>query len=229
MAEAVSGPGHQTAVEYAYSSIKAMVTRGELPVGERIDQDQLAATLGLSRMPIRTALQKLAAEGLVTVHPYRGAMVREFAPAELEELYLIRQELEGLALRLSGPLLTELDLAELERICTESEEAASRGDWQVTLACNQQFHFYAYRAATRPLLLEMLLNLWDKNNRYRSLFLRVPGRLHEAQSEHRSIVAHLRAGEFAAAEATLREHNERGRRTLLALFGYKIESGGGKS
>lgn len=194
-----------------------MIMRGELQPGERIEQDLIANSLGLSRMPIRAALQKLGVEGLVTIHHYRGATVRPFSLRELEELYLIRQELEGLALREALPRMTQQFLAGLETICAEADAAIAQDNWPGLLSSNQRFHFTLYEAAERPVLLETLLNVWERNSRYRNLFNVASDRLREGQMEHRRILDHLRSGDAEAAERTLWEHNEKGRITILGL------------
>lgn len=215
--------GHQTAVEFAYRAIKAMILRGELTPGERIEQDVIADTLGLSRMPIRAALQKLGVEGLVSIHHYRGATVRPFSLRELEELYLVRQELEGLALREAISHITPQILAELEMICAEADAEVQKDHWPGVLSNNQRFHFTLYEVAQRPVLLEMLVNVWERNSRYRNLFNVASERLREAQVEHRQILEHLRSGNAQAAERTLWEHNEKGRITILGLVEAQMQ------
>ena len=98
-----------------HTHLREEILSGELPAGSELQEVALSKTLGVSRGPIREAIGRLAAEGLVTVRPRRGAVVRALSSDEFIEAYQVREALETMAVRLAVPKLTADDLAALER------------------------------------------------------------------------------------------------------------------
>lgn len=197
---------YQTAAEYAYAQLKQMIISSELTPGERINQDLLAERLNLSRLPLRTALERLEAEGFVTVLPHRGALVRELSLEEFDEIHEIRLLLEKMAMLHAADHLTAEQMSVLEDVINRADEALRRGDLPELMALNREFHFRIYRAGRRPLLLNILENLWDRHERYRRLFLRSLDRAARAAAEHRYILQLLREGRGPEASAFLEQH-----------------------
>src|SRR6185369_16701810 len=113
----------QTVADQVAGVLREAIAAGTLTAGIALRQDELAARLGFSRMPIRDALRLLEAEGLVTIHPTRGAFVAKMDAVEISEIYAVRLLLEAEALRLAIPHLTEAALeaaaAALDRIDAE--------------------------------------------------------------------------------------------------------------
>lgn len=197
---------YQTAAEFAYAALKRMIIDGELAPGERINQDLVAERLSLSRLPLRTALERLEAEGFVTLLPHRGALVRELSLDEFDEIHELRLKLEQMAMVHGARRITPQQLDELERIVDEADEALLRGDLNELMTLNRRFHFGIYAAGQRPLLYGILENLWDRHERYRRLFLRSLERAARAAAEHRHILQLLREGRAEEAAAFLDDH-----------------------
>jgi DNA-binding GntR family transcriptional regulator len=109
----------QTREEFVAHRLREAILVGQLKPGDRLDQNEIAELLGVSRSPVREALRTLAAEGLVDVFPHRGAAVAELSVDELEEIFLIRRTLEGMAARLSALSMDDNEIAELETILEE--------------------------------------------------------------------------------------------------------------
>jgi DNA-binding GntR family transcriptional regulator len=143
--------------------IEEAIVSGELEPGTVLRQEQLSERFRVSRTPIREALRRLAALGLVEFHPNRGARVRTIARAELEEAFMIRAELEALATARAAVRMTADDLEELaaaeRRFSTLTQELRARepgeprraimGDW---VRANHAFHDVVYRAADAPMV-----------------------------------------------------------------------------
>src|SRR5262245_32539894 len=110
-----------------YTHLRDEILSGALPPGSELQEVALSATLGVSRGPIREAIGRLAAEGLVTVRPRRGAVVRELSTEEFLEAYQVREALEVMAVRLAVPRLTETDVAALETYVAEMTSCADHG------------------------------------------------------------------------------------------------------
>jgi len=197
---------YQTAAEYAYEQIKRMIIQGELVPDERINQDQLAERLQLSRLPLRTALERLEAEGFVILLPHRGALVCPLSLEEFDEIQELRLTLEQIAVRHAVPRLRDDDLDQLEGLIEKAEAAMRNGDLDGLMMLNRSFHFSIYRAAARPILLGMIDNLWDRHERYRRIFLGEMDRAAVAVAEHREILALLRARNAEAAARFLERH-----------------------
>ena len=201
--------------------IEEAIVSGELQPGMVLRQEQLSERFAVSRTPIREALRRLAALGLVSFVPNRGVRVRTLSHEELREAFLVRAELESLATELAAPKMTEEDLAELEEAearfsdATQALRARPRDDddrWRLTsewVRANHGFHDVIYRVADAP-LVERLAKSARRSFSGHAVW--GPGgseidALYERNDrEHRAIIAALRAGNAAGARALAREH-----------------------
>jgi len=202
-------------------TIEEAIVSGELPPGTVLRQEQLSERFAVSRTPIREALRRLAALGLVSFVPNRGVRVRTLSREELHEAFLVRAELESLATELAAPKMTEEDLAELEEAeaqfseATQALRARPRDDvdrWRLTsewVRANHGFHDVIYRVAASP-LVERLAKSARRSFSGHAVW--GPGgseidALYERNDrEHRAIIAALRAGNAPGARALGREH-----------------------
>ena len=200
--------------------LEQAILAGEIAPGTVLRQEQLSDRYSVSRTPVREALRRLAALGLVTFEPNRGVRVRTLTRAELREAFLVRAELESLATEVAVPRFGEADLQELEDVesrfadLTDSlrrrrEGNAERerlvGDW---VRANHAFHDVIYRVAGLPLVERLA-----KSARFSGSAVWAPAdaqaldelyRTNEAQ--HRAIIAAVRAGSAAGARSLAREH-----------------------
>jgi len=205
----------RTATEYAYRTVKQLVLAGQLAPGERIDQDEVADRLALSKMPVRSALDKLAAEGLLIVHPHRGVSVSPLSRTELDDIYLVRGNLESLAVRLATELVTACDIAELRRMVGDQEVLLTRPLLDEVVQANRNFHMYIYRMAQRPVLLRIIEGLWDLSERYRRIFLHQPGMLGNSTNDHRYMVDLIASGRADEVAAFVVQHNRKTQEAVL--------------
>ena len=202
-----------TAGHDAERRIGQQILSGALPPGARLSQSQLAEELGMSRIPVRDALQRLAAEGLVELRPNASATVAPLSTADLEELYELRTAVEPHLCELATPLLTPEDLAAMER---ELERMARSKGPQSWLDANNAFHAILYRRAPRPRMVEIVDRARQLTDRYSRL-------VHEhnvqsAQSEHRLIIEAARNEESVRLASLVRAHLASGYETMLALL-----------
>jgi DNA-binding GntR family transcriptional regulator len=196
----------RTVTEQVYEQVRASIRHGELLPGQRIDQGMLARRFGTSIVPVREALARLRADGLVRIVPHRGAFVEEMSSDELIDIYGMRELLEEQAARLAAAQLREEALARLEELALQMEAATAQGDYEALFQLNRLFHFTIYAAAGRRQLLQIIEQLWDQGDRYRRISAALPERAREALAEHRAI---LEAGRRRDAEAlgyTVRHH-----------------------
>ncbi len=183
-----------------------MIVTGNFADGERLDEIRLAERFGVSRTPIREALQKLAASGLVEQIPRRGVFVREPGPIELIEMFEAMAELEAAcgrlaAMRISDPALVEL--REAHEACLAATES---GDADHYYRQNERFHHLIYAACENRYLEEQAKKLQKRLKAYRRMQLRVRGRLAQSVAEHGVIVEAISQGDGLAAANALRTH-----------------------
>lgn len=195
-----------TAQQAALAHLRELIASGRLKPDARIRQEQLAAELGTSVIPVREALKTLEAEGQVRYAPHRGYQVARLSLEELTETYLIRRLLEDEIVRIAAPLLGDDDFAELDRLMATMERASATGDSTAMIAANRDFHFTIFATARHPRMEDFIRMLWQSTDAYRSVYY-TDGRARDrVNHEHRSIVAALRAGDVDRAVRELDEH-----------------------
>jgi len=193
----------RTAAEQAADVLRDRILSGRLAAGTPLRQEQLAAELGISRIPLREALKQLEAEGLVAITSHKGATVAELSIAEIDELFQLRLRLETWVLELAVPKLTAVDLAALDALIAEQQAPDNLARWG---DLNWQFHEVMYRAADRPVTLKMLKRIHDNIDRYLRFEISTSNGRARALHEHQTLLAHCRAGETIKAVQLLEAH-----------------------
>lgn len=193
--------------------LRDRIISGELEPGTRLVERPLAAELGVSRIPVRDALNILRGEGYVSAFPNRGMVVTPLSEQDIEELFEVREALEVLAVRRATERVTLDEIFALEESIAASEKALKKGDAQAVGRCNQQFHDMLWKMAHNALLTSMLEPIEGRMH----WLLRQnndPARLH---AEHAAILAAIRSGDpDHAADAAL-AHVRTSREIHLAL------------
>lgn len=187
----------KTKSQVVYDYLKEGLMSGEIKPGEKITTRTVAEKLGTSEIPVREAIKMLESQGFVEVTPHVGARVVRINRDELEEFYMIRSELEGLAARLASAHIKKGDIARLEKIQEEHKKAIQSGDPRKIAELNQKFHFTIYGSSPYKHLYDMIYNLWANANisRINSVFFLSPGRGEETLHEHEEIVEALKRGD----------------------------------
>lgn len=196
----------RTVTDQVYEQVRNRIRSGALVPGARIDQNALARTFGTSIVPVREALSRLRADGLVRLVPHRGAFVEAISPHELIDICSTREVLEEQAARLAAPNLSDDDLTRLDHLLADMDDATRRHDYDALFALNRAFHFTIYAAAGRRHLLQIIRQLWDKGDRYRRIYSELPERAPKALGEHRAIVEACHRRDAAAMGYTVRHH-----------------------
>jgi DNA-binding GntR family transcriptional regulator len=186
--------------------LEQMIVTGVFSDGTRLDEVRLAEKFGVSRTPIREALQKLAASGLVEQLPRRGVFVREPGPAELVEMFEAMAELEASCGHLAALRITAASLANLRAANDRCRIAAEADDADRYYRENEQFHQIIYAAAENGYLQDQATRLQRRLKPFRRLQLHARGRIKQSMAEHEAILAALAAGESEVAARALRDH-----------------------
>lgn len=197
---------HQTLVERIHERLSAMLAGGELAPGSRLDERALADALRVSRTPLREAIGRLTKEGLVEHRPYRGAFVRTLSATEVGEIYEVRRVLEGLAVRLAVPRLTDADIEEVHAALEATERTLAEGDLVGYAAADQRFHELFIRVAGNGTLSETLARLRLQIQSIRLVANRDPGIVARTAIERPRIVAALEARDAGTAARLMEEH-----------------------
>lgn len=186
-----------------YDHLRDEIMRDRLPPGTELSEVALSRELAVSRGPIREAIGRLAAEGLVTVRPRRGAEVRSITPEELIESYQVREALEVLAVRLAVPRITDAELAGLDELADQMSEHAKKGAVADFFTANVAFHERLCELSGNKKLLEVYRRLAGEVGRFQARTLALRGSLDGSVTEHRAILAAIRLRDVEkAAELT---------------------------
>ena len=194
-----------------HAEIEQLILRGELPIGQRVNESELAARFGTSRGPIREALRALEESRLVRSEKHRGVFVREISVAEADEIYDVREVLDQLVGQRVAERTTPAELAELEAAVAEMDDATTTQDLKRYHALNLKFHDLlvafagnarlteTYRLMTKELLLFRLRGLQDG------------GGFAVSNTEHRAVVEAIAARDCTRAGQLLRQHAAKSR------------------
>jgi len=193
--------GYKTIGQMVYAVLREAILSGAFAPGEWLRQESLAAAIGVSRIPVRTALLQLESEGLVNFHPHRGARVRTLSAAQINEIYRLRTLLESYALRLSMTKMTPARLHSLRELARQLDEQPEGGQF---LDVRVKFYRELYDSENNPLLVEMIEELRSHVGRY-LLSFRFDG---QHRNRHLELVNHVESGDLTGAEAWLYSHLE---------------------
>ncbi len=205
--------------EMVYSRLEEEILSGELVSGSALGEIALAKRLGVSRTPIRSAIHRLAEEGLVEVVPNKGATVIGINTADLIDIYRIRKKLEGLASSLAAERITEEELDKLIETVELAEFYINKNDTEHIRELDTVFHSVIYKASGSRFLSHTLSELHRKIKSYRKRSLAVPGRLAKTAEEHREILEAIRARNAEMADKLTSLHVQRALENMLSSIG----------
>jgi DNA-binding GntR family transcriptional regulator len=192
-----------TASEIIAKHLRDAIIGGHFDEGEPIRQDEIAGMFNVSKIPVREALKRLEAEGLVLFQRNKGAVVTKISEPELAQIFEVRVLLEVQAIRLAVPNMTEATFAEAERICDEFIEDSDIGRWA---ELNWALHACLYEPAQRPFLTNLIRSIHDKVERYLRLQMSLGESKERADHEHRAIVHACRSRDVDKAAELIEQH-----------------------
>lgn len=222
MTSAPRVPG--TAQEHAVSWLRHAIVTGVLRPGQRVGQEDVAASIGVSVAPVREALRVLEQEGQVTYLPRRGYFVTELRLADVREIYALRGLLEERATRASLPQLDPDDLGEIRGAAADCVAAAAADDVVAELEANRRFHFAIMGAARQDHTLRLIRLLWDATEAYRAMYYNDPRERARAAEAHDEIVDAVVARDADRVIAALDAHRNRALDVLTTILGRNDEA-----
>jgi DNA-binding GntR family transcriptional regulator len=198
--------------------VRQAIVSGRYRAGQRLPERELCAATGAARSSVREALRRLEAEGLVSIIPHRGPVVRPLPLEEARQTYAARALLEGHLGRLCAGRRSAAQLAELDA-AMEAMEAASRAlDGPGVIAANAAFYAAMTAAAGNAVIARMLEAVHNRLALLRFSAAQWPGRGAQSMAENRAILAAIRAGDAAAAEAACIHHIEASAAIALVIL-----------
>ena len=213
--------GYRTVGEMVVEVLRQAIQSGAFEPGEWLRQEYLAEAIGVSRIPVRTALMQLEAEGLVTMHAHRGAQVRVQSTAQIEEIYRLRVLLETYGLRRSMTAMSPERLVRLRDLAERLDGESEGGEF---LRARVQFYRELYDNERNPLLVGQIESLRSQLGRYLLGF-----RFDEHRTQHHGqLINSVSQGDLDAAESWLRSHLEKVRDGVLSAVQSAAEAGGSK-
>jgi DNA-binding GntR family transcriptional regulator len=213
-------------VDVAYRTMRARILDNAWPPGHRALEQEIALQLGMSRTPVREALIRLAKERLVEVIPRHGMRVLPVSADDMRDIYAVLTALESMAAELAAkrrPSAAELKpLADASRAMDRAVKAHDLDAWA---AADEQFHRHLIELSGNRLLIDAVLNCWDRAHRARMVTLRMRPTPVNSTREHREVVERIRAGDGRGAFDMHRAHRERGSREMIGILErYRLQT-----
>jgi DNA-binding GntR family transcriptional regulator len=203
--------------DVVYQNLRGQILKGALKPGQRLRQEELSRELEVSRVPLREAMTRLAADGLVVLNPRRGYAVTSLRPGEILEIFELRAVVEEHAAFRAAYARTKEDIAEVERLLEASEAVRLNSDKSIESwsQLNYQFHARLIASAGREHLARFAGLLRDTVEPYIRVEVNMTGDVEEAQLDHRQLFAAYRDGDATELARLSRGHVERTAHRLL--------------
>jgi len=192
------------------AELQADIDSGKLLPGDALDERLLSARFNVSRTPIREALQRLAASGLVRIVPRQGVFVSRMSLPELREMYEMLAELEGAIANLCAARMQEPWISELKKAAADGKVASERGDWLAYAQTNADFHNALYEGCRNRPLAEQCRLARRRVQVYSVNAFQQPGRMQGSAKEHNELAVAILAGEGDKARAMMLKHLDLG-------------------
>lgn len=201
----------------AYAKIKQYIQQSRFSPGAFLSERQLAGLLGMSKTPIKAALERLEAEGFVAVSPQQGIVVRDLSVHEIADQFEIRLALESFVLRSMAGKLDESQTARVRNNLCQQQQAANEVDLAKAVELDAEFHALFCEFLGNREILRVMLQLREKMHRVVTrVFEKTPERLQAGYQEHCGIAQAVFQGDAERAATALEEHLNYGKQLLLS-------------
>ncbi len=216
-------------VNRAYQEVKQIILEHQVPPGGKLNEIELAAALGISRTPVREALNRLGKEGFVEIFPQRGAFVIQYSAKDIYELFLIRENLEGLAAGLAAERVTDRDLTRLESCIRGFKEPYQKRDVQRYARQDFKFHQTIVLVSDARRLINLISTLLDQIRIFRLTPIGLSNQMKSALSEHQMLLEALRRRDPEEADRRMRQHIQHVRNGVMDHIKLFLGSEDGES
>jgi len=198
-----------------FEQVKEIIVRGEIPAGKRMIESEIAASMGISRTPVREAVHKLEAEGLLQPLPRGGYVVRGLSLPDIEETFEIRSILESFAAYLAANRHSSKEILPLEKKMEEFQRYLDRDDLKELTRINTEFHEFLYALSRSQRLIKMIYDLRDEIYFLRKIILNSVDMARLSNKDHREIIKAIKKREAKKVERLVRDHILRGKEFVI--------------
>lgn len=206
----------QSLQSMVYESLRQALVQREIEPGEQLNIGKLAEMLNVSTMPVREALRRLEAEGLVTFNSNKRILVNRLSPQDLEDIYHIRLPLEELALLKCFDREDQEGVQRLESLHQQMCKPRIGGaDW---FELNRTFHMQLHEMSGSPRLFQILQGLWNSTGPYLRIFSNSRKAVTRANQEHEAILQALRESDHRKGKKYLRSHLRNGLKSIRRIL-----------
>ena len=197
--------------------LREMIMTGELEEGDKINENELCAAMGISKTPLREALRVLSVEGLISPVPNRGSFVTKPTLAEIREMFEVMSVLEGVCARSAAARMNAAQFVRIEQLHAGLETEYVRKDQKAYIRINNRYHSFVQELAGNRTLNQIVNGLRKKILMYRFQSLNLPGRFEDSIREHRDLLKAFRERNPARAERIMKLHLQRQSQALEQL------------
>ena len=187
-------------------ALLAEISVGKLEPGQRLDEAGLAQRFGASRTPVREALSRLTAQGVLVEGEKRGVFVAEYSREELSQIFEAMHEIEAACARIVSQRLNFLSRSEIEAAQIACEEAAATGDTAAFIQANEDFHMAIYCATGNPFMAEIASEFRRRTGPFRAKKFAKPEDLLASAQSHRDLIADIFSQDSVTASKGMRDH-----------------------
>jgi len=196
----------KTLHEEIANNLRELIMSGGLQEGDKIKEDELCSSMGISKTPLREALRVLSVEGLIKLVPNRGSFVSTPTFEEIREMFDVMSVLEGICARAAAQKMGVKDLATLEKLHTKLEKNFKGRAQREYIRVNNQFHSFVQELAGNRTLNQIVNGLRQKILLYRYQSLNLPERFEQSIQEHRDLIEAFRKKDLKKVETLMRRH-----------------------
>jgi len=214
-----------TLADKVFVYLEEAIIEGEIPAGTRLIETELAEKFGVSRPPVREAIQRLGANGLVRIVPHKCAVVALPDIEEVEEIYAAKKLIEGFSAREAAGRLSSKEIIQLKSLIHKMETHIKRQEGDKYTRVAEQFHDLVNCAARNKVTYGIYQKLSKQTLWHRINFLSFPRRLKRSLSEHKKILDALIQGNQDLAESLMKEHIEYSKKILLERLRENAKDG----
>jgi DNA-binding GntR family transcriptional regulator len=214
-----AGVARRSHADRAYEALRRLVLDNVLPAGEQLLEQEAALKLGMSRTPVREAMQRLARDGMVEIRPRHGMRVLPISADDMAEIYDLLYGLESTAAEIVAERgISTAQLDALEKAVADMDVALAAGDLESWAAADERFHLLLVELTGNGRLIEAVATYWDQAHRVRVATLRLRPRPARSNEDHRALVEAVRARDSKRAREVHSEHRKRSGQMLVELL-----------
>lgn len=182
------------------------IAAGMVEPGEKLDETRLAERFGVSRTPVREALNRLAAQGVLVASDRRGVRVAQYSREELAQMFEVMHEIEAVCARIASQRLTLLARAEIEAAQADCQAAAAAADFTRYLKANEALHFAIYRATQNPYMQELASDFRRRTGPFRAKKFATAEDLVASAKSHDELLEKIFSADSDLASEGMRKH-----------------------